>query len=713
MMAVFEDVVNITYWGNKIAVLLNDGRLFLVERKDLEYPYFYSDVDFSGQYGVVSSVPMKVKFFTGRSYEDKDMYKIELLDEKLVYKYKRKSSFFAEADVPYLDRRLGADGVIVFAKRLQRYAYLDIEETGGIIHLIGLEFRVDDSGFKGYIGLWREEGESDESFFTRFGKILKDNRITTVLAWNGDSYDFDRIDKHMMKSRADVYSWWKLMLKLDAMKVYSRYNQTKSMISLEEASKDMKIEGKLKINKPMAEWSKEEWLKYNEQDVEVLKNVLERGFLHINTTISNETGISIKEVSAIRMTLNLMLKDAKKNNIVLGNVKSDKKSALEGALMVERGVFGVVHNVAVFDFNSLYPNVILNFDYEGEGKELYQWMRKFIKYFLEKRAEYKTLYKNTGNEEYNYTQQMYKIFANSVYGAMSSTNFSYYIDGVGSFVTAKGREMNRKLQAVVKDLGYLSLYGDTDSVFVDNVDYEQGKKLEEMINRRLYPFKVKFERWFKSFMLMRKIDNTVRKKGYFGVTKEGEIYVKGIEMKRSDWTELSHEVEERVLVMLLKESKDLSEVVSYVESVLKGLRSIQLEKLLFTKSYDKSKKYKVRVRQLKAIEQLGGVENFKQSIIFVKYFIGDKGEPIAVKDGDVLEGYRDKIDYRWYALKQIKSPIDRILQSVSGDFEGIDVDRYYPKVKRVRKHKTLTRVKDKDKDGIINKEKQKRLNIEF
>jgi len=612
-----------------------------------------------------------------------------------------------------LDRRLGADGVIVFAKKLQRYAYLDIEETGGIVHLIGLTYRVDDTGFKGFVGLWRNDGESDASFFTRFGKVLYDNRITTVLAWNGDSYDFDRIDKHMNEAQADVRSWWKLMLKLDAMKVYSRYNQAKAMISLEEASKDMGIEGKLKIGKPMTEWSKEEWLKYNEQDVEVLKNIIEKGFLHINTTISNETGVSIKEVSAIRMTLNLMLKDAKKRGVVLGNVKSDKKSAFEGALMVERGVFGVVHNVAVFDFNSLYPNVILNFDYQGEGKELYQWMRKFIQYFLQKRVEYKQLYKQTGKDEYNYTQQMYKIFANSIYGAMSSNNFPYYIDGVGSFITEKGREMNRRLQAVVKDLGYLALYGDTDSVFVDNVKYEQGKKLEEVINRRLYPFKVKFERWFQSFMLMRKLDNTVRKKGYFGVTKEGDIYVKGIEMKRSDWTELSHEVEERVLVMLLKENKTLQEVVDYVESVLAELTRMSLEKLLFIKSYDKSKHYKVKVRQLKAIEQLGGVDKFKQSIIFVKYFIGEKGEPVAVKDGEILENYRDKINYRWYALKQIKSPIDRILKSMDGNFEGINVDKYFPKPERKRRRKNSIRTAEKKSYSINDYGEQKRLNIEF
>jgi len=60
-VVVFEDVVNITFWGDRIAVLLNDGRLFLVDRKDLEYPYFYADRDFSGEFGVVKSTPVEVK----------------------------------------------------------------------------------------------------------------------------------------------------------------------------------------------------------------------------------------------------------------------------------------------------------------------------------------------------------------------------------------------------------------------------------------------------------------------------------------------------------------------------------------------------------------------------------------------------------------------------------------------------------------------------
>jgi DNA polymerase elongation subunit (family B) len=63
-----------------------------------------------------------------------------------------------------------------------------------------------------------------------------------------------------------------------------------------------------------------------------------------------------------------------------------------------------------------------------------------------------------------------KAIINSGYGVFGHQYFKYYDPGVAELVTAFGRDTLIKMQSIATELGYPTLYGDTDSLFLNNLD---------------------------------------------------------------------------------------------------------------------------------------------------------------------------------------------------------------------------------------------------
>lgn len=653
------------YAGNDIMILTSDGTVLRAGYDDLEYPYFYTDIDMKNENSVVRSEQVKVQYFTGKEYIKRDMYKISVKGAYEIPKLRKKSLVLAESDVPFLERRLGADGIIEYAETPLRYSYIDIEESGEDILLIGVQSIIN--GVKGeYIPF-----KSVKDFI----KYLGDNHITMILAWNGEAYDYKRLDEEISKLRNEMYSytfWWDIVLKLDAMKLYARYMQ-KNLMSLEKAGKEEGLGGKKELTKslfqkPISEYTAEDWeelIEYNKRDVELLMNIVEStGILNINMRIAKETGCSIKDVSAVRMLDNLLLKKFHGTGIVLADNYHREKKEYEGAIVAGFGNGGIFENVIVFDINSLYPTVILERDFKGEYEETYNIIREFVRFFISERKRFKELYNKTKKREYNVTQQMYKIFANSIYGATANTSFRFFNSDIADFIAAEGRKVNVKLRDVIEKLGFQVLYTDTDSSFIQGINKINGDKLEKIINKEIYPFEVKKEKIFKKLLFLSGETGQLVKKRYAGIDEKGELVVKGLEIVRGDWAELAKEAEETVLYMLLRDNKSIADVKKYLDEMIRDIRKVSLEKLIFSKVIDTEREYKNQPRHLKVFEQLYPKGAGKRKLVFVRYFMGPKNMPIAVPENAVLENYRNFIDYDWYIKMQLLNPIMRIINSV-------------------------------------------------
>src|SRR3989338_6520107 len=164
---------------------------------------------------------------------------------------------------------------------------------------------------------------------------------------------------------------------------------------------------------------------------------------------------------------------------------------------------GLYENVAVFDFRSLYPSIIISHNVseatrkcsccEQDGKsEWYCTQKKgFLSAVLEdivnRRAEIKILLKTaTDNRLLEARSQGLKLLANSFYGYMGFAQARWYSFESAQSVTALGRGHIQSVIKSAQDAGFSVLYSDTDSIFLklQNKTKEDAKMFVKQVNEK-------------------------------------------------------------------------------------------------------------------------------------------------------------------------------------------------------------------------------------
>ena len=645
---IYNNVVNLIYLGTHVGIIFEDGSTLQVKYKDLEYPYFYADKSLYGR-NIISSAPQKINILSLDGFKEMDMYKIEVDNPMIIRSLAGNCKISAEGSVPYLERRLGADGIIKFVSAPSKYIFYDVEKTkkkfmiGAIVVINGkeLEYQKFDS-------------------VQEFLKYIYENQIPINLAWNASGYDIDRIEERLDKVDLKYREYWAYTCKLDFMLLYSMYLQTRNL-TLEQAAKKLKLGGKLKLDKSIYDMTDKELVEYNKQDVKLLVQIDDKAQLvRLNFEAANRFGVIPNKISALPMTDNLMImKVREKYNAYLQDAKNKLEITHSGAI-IKRPESKIYKNVAELDVNSLYPNVIINIEYNGVGKEVWKIIKELVSEFITMRIRYKKEYEKSKDIALKIKQQMFKIFPNSVYGVLSNSMWRYVNMEMGEFVVLEARKILMSIKDIIEKLGFAVIYMDTDSVFIENVNTkEQAEKLATVVNKKIVPFEVKLDQYFKTLAFFKKADNTgAAKKKYAGKTADEELVVRGLEMVRKDWCEYVREVQERVLNLIL-DGGTREDIEKYFSDISKGLRSVDIRKLLFVKSMKLGEKYKIKTRQVKALQQLG--DKVEGNLVFVSYFMSFNGEPKAVPEGESLEDYRKFIDYDWYEKKQIMAIKGRMI----------------------------------------------------
>jgi DNA polymerase, archaea type len=165
-----------------------------------------------------------------------------------------------------------------------------------------------------------------------------------------------------------------------------------------------------------------------------------------------------------------------------------------GAIVLQP-VRGLHYDVYLFDVTSLYPTMIIKYNLSPEtvncyccknrpeariqfspeilkdlnhlSKEGYYWIcqrrRGLFAKKLEELTKQRIHYKKTCQEV---ESQAIKTIINSGYGVFGHQHFKYYDPRVAELVTAFGRDTLTKMQGIATGLGFVILYGDTDSLFL-------------------------------------------------------------------------------------------------------------------------------------------------------------------------------------------------------------------------------------------------------
>ncbi|KAF5871360.1 putative dna polymerase alpha catalytic protein [Botrytis fragariae] len=408
-----------------------------------------------------------------------------------------------------------------------------------------------------------------------------------------------------------------------------------------------------------------------------------------------------------------------------GDVK--KKDKYKGGLVFEpeKGLYDKF--VLVMDFNSLYPSIIQEYNIcfttvdrlnlsndedrvpEVPTDQDQGILPKLIATLVSRRRQVKSLMKDkhATSEQlatWDIKQLALKLTANSMYGCLGYTKSRFYARPLAVLTTYKGREILRSTKDLAESKSLQVIYGDTDSVMINaNVDNIQdalavGNDFKKSVNDLYRLLEIDIDNVFRRILLQAKKKyaaiNLVQVDGKF----IDKMEVKGLDMKRREYCNLSKEVSSQLLNEIL--SGDDSEAVitrihDYLREISTKMRegNVPVQKYtIYTKLGKAPKDYpnadnmpQVQV----ALRELAKGKQVRKDDVIAYIVTGEgKTSENAAKRSftpqDVMK--RDsglKPDVEWYLYKQIFPPVERLCANISGtdtvrlaDCLGLDARKY-------------------------------------
>jgi DNA polymerase II len=377
-----------------------------------------------------------------------------------------------------------------------------------------------------------------------------------------------------------------------------------------------------------------------------------------------------------------------REGFVASDVKDIEPAGQAAGGYVIEPIPGIYENVAVLDFKSLYPSIILTFKIDPLSR-MYNNIEsistphgyKFssVKHYLPELISKLMEQRNTAKKnDDKYLSQAIKILMNSFYGVMGSFGCRFYHPDLPNAITSTGKWLLLGSKDYLEQKGYKVLYGDTDSLFVKIKDTEAAdadyygneivkdlneywkRKLKEDFNVESY-LELEYEKFYKKFVLTQSRGSELgAKKRYAGLIADedsNKIEFVGMESVRSDWTKLAKDFQAELYDRILNNK----EIDNWINELVVSLKQGHFDnKLVYRKRLRKDIDEYVKniPPQVKAARMLDDRSSS------VKYVITKKGPvPIGLNPTD--------IDYDHYIEKQLRPIADSILSLLSTSFNSI------------------------------------------
>jgi DNA polymerase I len=288
---------------------------------------------------------------------------------------------------------------------------------------------------------------------------------------------------------------------------------------------------------------------------------------------------------------------------------------------------GMHENIAVLDFKSMYPNIMITYNispdtyvppdepepkggvntapdvkhrFRKEPAGIYKTvLTQLISARDEIRSKLKKLSsKSTECRALDARQKAVKVITNAAYGYTGWIGARWYVKPVAEAAAAWGRETIQKTIKNAEKLGLQVIYSDTDSVFVTN-EPEKIEKLSQEINKTL-GLEIKPDKIYTRILF------TEAKKRYCGLLPDGELDIVGLEVVRGDWATVAKNLQEKVLEILLRE-RSPQEAANYVQQYIARMKEhkIPYKDFIIWKTLTKApEEYAVRAPHVEAARLL-------------------------------------------------------------------------------------------------------------
>ncbi|KAK3679444.1 DNA-directed DNA polymerase alpha catalytic subunit pol1 [Recurvomyces mirabilis] len=407
-----------------------------------------------------------------------------------------------------------------------------------------------------------------------------------------------------------------------------------------------------------------------------------------------------------------------------------KRDKYKGGLVFEpeKGLYDKF--ILVMDFNSLYPSLIQEYNIcfttversnIGEDEDVIPEvpedtqnkgiLPRLIRTLVNRRREVKKLMKGKGvsdeqRKTWDVKQLALKLTANSMYGCLGYSKSRFYARPLAALTTSKGREVLQSTKELAESAHALRvIYGDTDSVMVntnqDNIleAIKMGNEFKKAVNERYELLEIEIDNIFRRLLLHAK-----KKYAAINMIEDGGVWkekmeVKGLDMKRREYCQLSKDTSTELLNYLLS-GEDPEKVVSQIHDYLRSLGEkmrnnsiIPLKYTIYTQLGKAPKEYpnansmpsvQVALKQMAKGKQIKAKDVMSFVICGTSSGSAEKAAQNAHTIDEVMakdSGLVPDVDY--YLHKQILPPVERLCAPISGtnisllaECLGLDTSKY-------------------------------------
>jgi DNA polymerase II len=413
---------------------------------------------------------------------------------------------------------------------------------------------------------------------------------------------------------------------------------------------------------------------------------------------SQLTGMTPDRVAASIASFDfLYLTELERRDVVAPTVRSSDArvhAAQQGGHVLEP-IAGLHRGVWVFDFKSLYPSIIRTFNidpmsYVADAPAHGDLIRTpggafrrepaILPRMLDELFPRREAAKQAGDAVASHA---IKILMNSFYGVLGTPACRFYNPALANAITGTGREMLLWSKRWFEAAGFVVLYGDTDSLFVQS-GYDdpeaaraRGRELAGALNGELARYieerwqvpsrlELKFEKLYLKLFLSRARHSTRGASKRYAGLLYGEsverIEFVGMEVVRRDWTALAKQVQRELYRRLFADQA----VDVYLAQVVRKVRNGEMDDtLVYRKNLRKdADEYTATTPPHVAAARKSG----QQSGRSVSYVMTTAGpEP--------LDSVQHPLDREHYVLKQVKPIAEPVLETLGLEFERVIGDR--------------------------------------
>ena len=543
--------------------------------------------------------------------------------------------------------------------------------------------------------------KTEEDLLCSFSNIIEKIDPDIVTGWNITNFDFlylkNRFKKMHLKwideRRFEVFD----MLE-GYKKIFSQPSYTLKRIAEIEGIEKYENIGTFKDSIGFYETDIEKFVEYNRKDVEYVykidkKHSLIKYFLELKWLVGLES-IENTLISSVLIDT-MLLRIAKERRIALPTkAETKEKEKYEGAyVMAEKA--GLYENIAVFDFSSYYPSVILNFGLSPENIDNAKInpnksgiVPELIKRLMAEKNRITEQMRNAqvGSQEHKslyLKRQAVKGVVNATYGVLAFNKFRLYKPELAAKVTEIARNGIKYLIKFVKEKGYKVLLADTDSIFVQ-IPLEKTEKFCEKLNESINTyfkeeygiqtnFKLEFEKYLKYLLL-----TGVKKRYAMRIIYNGSgcdyIDAKGFENIRTDQSIFTRELLNELFEMIFHGATK-EEIREFISNKLRDFTKAPLAEIGISKGISKPfDKYKANTPHIRGAiysnTYLGTNFQYGDKVQFL-WVKGIEGLPptnvICFDENTDLSKYNIIVDYEKMKQTTVIGKVEPILNALNID----------------------------------------------